>query len=260
MLTAGIDVGSSTAKAVLLKDNNIISYSIMPTGADSADSALKVLEDALSRVSSISFSNIQRIIATGYGRVIVKFASETITEISCHARGANWLFPSVRTILDMGGQDCKAIKCDANGKLLNFTMNDKCAAGTGRFFEIIARVMDLPLSDLGRLSLEAENEIRMSSTCAIFGKSEVASLIRQGRNKNDILGGVHTAVTDRVITLLRRVGITQDLAITGGIARNIGIVKRIEERVGFRTLIPDEPQIIGALGAALFAREHSLQK
>lgn len=134
-------------------------------------------------------------------------------------------------------------------------MNDKCAAGTGRFFELIAKVMDLPLGEIGRLSLEANDEVRMSSTCAVFGKSEVASLMRQGRNKADILGGVHTAVTERVVTLLRRVGITPDLAITGGIARNAGIVQRVQEKVGYKALIPEEPQIIGALGAALFARD-----
>jgi benzoyl-CoA reductase subunit A len=260
VLTAGIDVGSSTAKAVLLNDNKIISYSIIPTGAESAESAQKVLDEALLRAKTVSFSDIEGITATGYGRVIVTFATETVTELSCHVRGANWIFPSVRTVLDMGGQDCKAIKCDAHGKLLNFTMNDKCAAGTGRFFEIIAKVMDLPLNDLGKLSLETDKEVRISSTCAVFGKSEVASLIRQGRNKNDILGGVHTAVSDRVITLLRRVGITPDLAITGGIAHNVGIVKRVEERVGFKALIPEEPQIVGALGAALFARDRATVK
>jgi predicted CoA-substrate-specific enzyme activase len=255
MLTAGIDVGSATAKAVILQDDKILGYSIMPTGAESVESARKVLNEALLKAGSISLSDIQWIVATGYGRVIVSFAKETVTELSCHARGANWLFPSVRTILDMGGQDCKAIKCDGQGRLLNFTMNDKCAAGTGRFFEIIARVMDLPLGELGKLSLETDNEVRISSTCAVFGKSEVASLIRQGRAKPDILGGVHSAVTERVTTLLRRVGITADLAITGGIARNTGIVQRVEKRVGLKALIPEEPQVVGALGAALFARD-----
>ncbi|MDO9333494.1 MAG: acyl-CoA dehydratase activase [Dehalococcoidales bacterium] len=257
MLTAGIDVGSSTSKAVILQDNKILSYSIIPTSAESADSAQRAFDKALDKTQFISPDDIHWIIATGYGRVVVTFAKETVTELSCHVKGANWLFPSVRTVLDMGGQDCKAIKCDGQGRLLNFTMNDKCAAGTGRFFELIAKVMDLPLSDIGELSLETDDEVRMSSTCAVFGKSEVASLMRQGRNKSDILGGVHTAVSDRIVTLLRRVGITPDLAITGGIARNIGIVKRVEKRVGCRALIPEEPQIIGALGAALFARDRA---
>jgi predicted CoA-substrate-specific enzyme activase len=255
MITAGIDVGSSTSKAVILKDNKILSYSIIPTSAESADSAQRAFDKALDNTQFISPDDIHWIIATGYGRVVVTFAKETVTELSCHVRGANWLFPSVRTVLDMGGQDCKAIKCDGQGRLLNFMMNDKCAAGTGRFFELIAKVMDLPLGDIGKLSLDTNNEVRMSSTCAVFGKSEVASLMRQGRSKPDILGGVHTAVSDRIITLLRRVGITPDLAITGGIARNIGMVRRVEEKVGCKALIPDEPQIVGALGAALFARD-----
>ena len=257
MLTVGIDVGSATSKAVILKDDDILSYSIIPTGPESMDSAQRAFEQALSKAQFISRDDINCIIATGYGRVVVNFAKETMTELSCHVKGANWLFPSVRTVLDMGGQDCKAIKCDGQGRLLNFAMNDKCAAGTGRFFEIIAKVMDLPLGDIGRLSLETDNEVRISSTCAVFGKSEVASLIRQGRNKSDILGGLHTAVSDRVATLLRRVGITPDLAITGGIAKNAGVVHRIEDRVRCKALIPDEPQIIGALGAALFARDRA---
>ena len=255
MLTAGIDVGSSTSKAVILQDDKILSYSIIPTSAESADSAQRAFDKALEKTEAITPDNIKWIVATGYGRVVVTFARETMTELSCHVKGAHWLFPSVRTVLDMGGQDCKAIKCDGQGRLLNFAMNDKCAAGTGRFFELIAKVMDLPLSDIGKLSLEASNVVRMSSTCAVFGISEVASLMRQGRNKSDILGGVHTAVSDRVITLLRRVGITPDLAITGGIARNVGMVRRVEERLGCKALIPEEPQIIGALGAALFARD-----
>jgi len=195
------------------------------------------------------------VIATGYGRVIVPFANETVTEISCHATGANWLFPSVRTVLDMGGQDCKAVRCDDQGKLLNFVMNDKCAAGTGRFLEVMAEVMGLPLEDIGKLSLQAREEIRINSTCTVFGKSEVASLIRQGRDKPDILAGLHAAILSRVYTLLRKVGIKPDFAITGGIAKNIGVVKRLEERVGLNALLPEEPQIVGALGAALFAQD-----
>jgi len=255
MLTAGVDIGSSTSKAVILQDGSVVSFNIVPTGADSAASARRAFEEALEKARLTPPDRIQRIVATGYGRVIVSFADETVTELSCHVRGAHWLFPSVRTVLDMGGQDCKAIKCDSNGRLENFTMNDKCAAGTGRFFELIARVMDIPLNEIGALSLKAHNSIRLSSTCAVFGKSEVASLLRQGRDRSDILGGVHTAVTERVFTLLRRVGITPELAITGGIARNEGVVRRIEAKVGYKVLIPEEPQIVGALGAALFARD-----
>lgn len=255
MIVAGIDVGSSTSKAVILEDQEIISYSIIPTGAESAGSAQKAMDETLQKTGHLSLADIQWIVATGYGRVIVDCASETITELSCHARGANWLLPSVRTVLDMGGQDCKAIRCDNEGKLLNFVMNDKCAAGTGRFLEVMAKVMELPLEGIGELSLQAREEIRINSTCAVFGKSEVASLIRLGREKQDILSGLHMAISNRVFTLLRKVGVEPDFTITGGIAKNIGVVRRLEEKLGLKAILTEEPQIVGALGAALFARD-----
>lgn len=254
-MTAGIDIGASTSKAVILEDSQILSYSIIPTGAESIGSAQRAMDEALKGTNGLSLEDIGWIIATGYGRVIVPFANETVTELSCHARGANWLFPSVRTVLDMGGQDCKAVRCGEGGKLLNFVMNDKCAAGTGRFLEVMASVMELPLERLGELSLEATEEVKINNTCTVFAKSEVASLLREGRDKRDILAGLHTAITTRVYTLLRRVGIEKDFVITGGIAKNIGVVQRVEERVGLHALLPEEPQIVGALGAALFARD-----
>ncbi|GAI13023.1 unnamed protein product, partial [marine sediment metagenome] len=236
MIVAGVDVGSSTAKVVVLSGESIVSYAIISTGAESANSAQKVMDKALAE-AGLSLSQVGGVVATGYGRVIVPFATETITELSCHAKGANWLFPSVRTILDMGGQDCKAIRCDGAGRLTNFVMNDKCAAGTGRFLELMAIVMDLPLEELGRLSLEAKEEVRINSTCTVFAKSEVASLIRQGRDKRDILAGLHATLSTRVYTLLRKVGIEKDFAITGGIGRNVGVVRRVEELVGFKALV-----------------------
>ena len=195
MITAGVDIGASTSKAAILEDGKILSYSIIVTGAESQGSAVRAMDDALKGLGRISLDDIGYIIATGYGRVIVPFAHETVTELSCHAKGANWLFPSARTILDMGGQDCKAIRCDEKGRLGNFAMNDKCAAGTGRFLEIMAKVMELPLEKLGELSLEAKEEVRINGTCAVFGKSEVAALIREGRDKRDILAGLHEAVS-----------------------------------------------------------------
>ncbi len=255
MITAGIDIGSSTSKAAILEDNRILSYCIIPTGAESAGSARRVLDEALRKTGRLSLEDIGFIIATGYGRVIAPFANETVTEISCHARGANWFFPSVKTVLDMGGQDCKAISCDAQGKLVNFVMNDKCAAGTGRFLEVMAQVMGLPLTDIGPLSLQAKNLVKINSTCTVFGKSEVISLLRQGKDKADILAGLHAAIVTRVYTLLRKVGIQPDFAITGGIGKNVGVVRTLEERLGLHALLPEEPQIVGAVGAALFARD-----
>ena len=254
MIVAGVDIGASTAKAVLLEDAQILGYSIIATGAESANSARHALDQALIR-AELSLAEIGYIVATGYGRVIVPFAQETVTELTCHARGANWLFPSARTILDMGGQDCKAIRCDEVGRLQNFVMNDKCAAGTGRFLELMARVLGLSLDELGELSLEARAEVRINSTCAVFAKSEVTSLIREGKDRRDVLAGLHNAIASRVYNLLRGVGIEPDLVITGGIGKNIGVVRKIEERVGLKVLLPEEPQIVGALGAALFARD-----
>jgi len=260
MITAGIDIGSSTAKAVILQDNRIIAYSILPTGADSAGAAQKALDTALLNASDISRASLQGIVGTGYGRLIIPFASETVTEISCHARGANWLFPTVRTVVDMGGQDCKAIRCDGAGKLVNFAMNDKCAAGTGRFLELMARVVNVPLEELGGLSLQAKSAIRINSTCAVFGRSEVTALLRQGKDRAAVIAGLHAAVAARVYTLLRRVGVQPDFAITGGIARNMGVVRRLEEMAGIKALLPEEPQIVGALGAALFAQDRIRNK
>lgn len=255
MIVAGIDIGSSSSKVVILKDESILSYSVIPTGAESANSAQMAMESALEKAGGMAMDSIGYVIATGYGRIIVPFADEDITELSCHARGAKWLFPSIKTILDMGGQDCKAIKCDEQGRLMNFVMNDKCAAGTGRFLEVLSEVLSLPLSSIGGLSLQATKEVKINSTCAVFAKSEVSALVREGKDKSDILAGLHAAIVNRVFVLLRRVGIEKDFAITGGIAKNIGVVKKLEQKAGVTALIPEEPQIIGALGAALYARD-----
>ena len=257
MIVAGVDIGASTSKAMLLSGDQMLSHSIIATGAESANSARLAMEEALNH-ANLSLRDIGYIVATGYGRVIVPFAQETVTELSCHARGANWLFPSARTILDMGGQDCKAIRCDETGRLQNFMMNDKCAAGTGRFLELMARVLGLSLEELGELSLEATAEVRINSTCAVFAKSEVTSLIREGKDKREVLAGLHSAISARVFNLLRGVGIEPDLVITGGIGKNAGVVRKIEERVGLKALLPEEPQIVGALGAALFARDRTM--
>ncbi len=255
MITAGIDIGSLTAKAVLFKDSKILSSSLILTGPDSPKTAKKAMDKALENGTDLSLHDLDYVVSTGYGRVIVPFAQKNITEISCHAKGAQWLFPQVRTILDMGGQDCKAIRCNETGKVTNFVMNDKCAAGTGRFFDIIAEAMGLALEDIGALSLQMEKAEPISNYCAVFAKSEVVSLLLEGKPKNDILAGVCEAVSARVSPLIKTVGAEPEFAITGGIAKNIGVVKRLEEKIGLKANIASEPQIIGALGAALFAGE-----
>jgi len=249
---AGVDIGSLTAKAVILDKSEVIGYSLIPTGPDSLQTAQRAFDIALAN-ARLTANDIEYVVATGYGRALVPFGQETITEISCHAKGANWLFPTVRTILDMGGQDCKAIRCDPAGRVVDFTLNDRCAAGTGRFFEIMAEIMELQVEDIGELSLQATQNITISSVCAVFAKSEVLKLLRRGLTKMDILGGLHEAICNRVLPLLNQVGIEEDFIITGGIAKNIGVVRRLEGRLGLQAKLADEPQIIGALGAALFA-------
>jgi len=256
MFVAGIDIGSRGAKGVILEDGQILSYSICDTGPESAKTAQLTMEEALNG-TGLALKDFSYIVATGYGRVLVPFANTNISEISCHARGAHWYFSSVRTILDMGGQDCKAINCDEKGRVTNFIMNDKCAGGTGRFLEVIADVLRVPLEGIGPLSLESAKDFPFSTVCAVFAKSEALSLLKKGVAKSDILAGLHDAIAVRCHNLLKRVSIENDFTITGGIAKNIGMVEKIKKKVGLEPLLAPDPQIIGALGAALFAQERA---
>jgi bzd-type benzoyl-CoA reductase Q subunit len=255
MITCGVDVGSLSGEAVLLADGEIASYSIVRTGPESAETAIEALDEAL-KGASIRKEQIEYTVATGYGRVVVPFADRNITEIACHAKGAHFFTPTVRTILDMGGQDCKAIRCDENGKVTTFLMNDKCAAGTGRAMEVMAALLNVRLEDIGPLSLQATGRpVKVSNTCVVFAKSEVLSLMRQGIRTSNILAGLCDGVADRVKSLIRIVGVEEDFVISGGISKNIGVVSRIEKKLGVKAHICFEPQIVGALGAALFARD-----
>jgi predicted CoA-substrate-specific enzyme activase len=254
MIFAGVDIGSRAAKAVIMDGETIISSSITDTGPESAKTAYAVIEMALQN-TGISLDNIRYTVATGYGRVLVPFASENISEISCHARGINWYFPSVRTILDMGGQDCKAINCDGDGVVTNFVMNDKCAGGTGRFLEMIADVLDVPLEESGDLALQSKKAIMFNTICAVFAKSDAIANLRKGAARSDILAGLHEAIATRSLNLLKRISIEKDFSITGGISKNRGMVRKLAEKVGLEPLLCEDPQLVGALGAALFARE-----
>jgi len=254
MIFAGIDIGSRAAKAVIMDDQSIISSAITDTGPESAKTAYKVRDMALED-TGLSAEDIRYTVATGYGRVLVPFAGENISEISCHAKGINWYFPSVRTILDMGGQDCKAINCNGDGIVTNFVMNDKCAGGTGRFLEMIADVLNVRLEDSGDLALQSKNTILFNTICAVFAKSDAIAYLRKGAAKSDILAGLHEAIATRSLNLLKRVSIEKDFAITGGISKNSGMVRKLAEKVGLEPLQCEDPQLVGALGAALFARE-----
>ncbi len=263
-VTVGIDVGSVSSQAVLLADGKLLSFFSTRTGSSSPDSAVRAFKGA-STPLDITLDDVAYAVGTGYGRVNVPFADRTMTEIACHARGANFMAgPSVRTILDMGGQDCKVIRCDERGRVLNFIMNDKCAAGTGRGMEVIADVLSVPIEDIGRRSFEIDEEPPpVSNVCTVFAKSEATSLLRAGWSIDRVLAAYCGAMAQRVAGLIARMEVEREFFITGGIGKNIGVTRRIERLIGVEAIRLAEdsvldPQIAGALGAALFA--HSLHR
>ena len=248
---AGIDIGSTMTKAVILEEA-IVASVIGHTGPEHRRLANEVMEEALSR-ASVPFSNIAYVIATGYGRINVPFADKQITEISCHALGIQSLFPNVRTVIDIGGQDSKGIKI-ANHRVADFVMNDKCAAGTGRFLEVIAEALGVKITEMGDLSLRSKQKLEISNMCTIFAEQEVISCLSEGKLIEDIIAGLHTSIASRIISMVERIKIEKDVVVTGGGAKNIGLVKAIEQKLGFPVLTPPEPLITGALGAALHAK------
>ena len=253
MIVAGIDIGSITAETVILQNNLILSSSIVPTGANSRLAAERSLAVAL-EAAKLTQKDLFRIVTTGYGRSSFPLAHKMITEITCHARGAFYICPETRTVIDIGGQDSKVIRLDKQGRNVDFQMNDKCAAGTGRFLEVMARALEVRLEDLGRLSRSAQRTIKISSMCTVFAESEVVSLIADNQPKEVIIRGLHDAIADRILGMVRRVGVEEKVTLTGGVAKNEGVVLALEERLGVKVFVPPEPQIIGALGAALLAR------
>jgi bzd-type benzoyl-CoA reductase Q subunit len=256
VISAGVDVGSVSSQAVILADGKLYAYSNMRTGSDSPNSAQRAMDWALEG-TGMTLENVNFVVGTGYGRVNVPFSNRAITEIACHARGANFMYGSaVRTLLDMGGQDCKAIHCDERGKVSAFLMNDKCAAGTGRGMEVFADLLSVPITEMGDMSLDVPEEPPpVSSTCVVFAKSEAMGLLREGWDKNKVLAAYCSAMAHRVVSLLERIGMEKEFAITGGIAKNVGVVKRLEDELKLKALTTDyDTQIAGALGGALFAK------
>jgi len=253
-LVCGIDVGSVSSEAVIMADGELYAHASTRTGSGSEVSARRALDSALEG-SGASLEDMNFIVGTGYGRINIPFANRALTEIACHARGANYIYGPVKTLLDMGGQDCKTIRCEGNGKVKAFLMNDKCAAGTGRGMEVLAELLHIPIVDIGAMSLDIEKEPPpISNICVVFAKTEAAQLLDQGFTVNEVLASYCAAMADRVVVLLKRLGVEADFAITGGISKNIGVVKRIEDRIGLKALEPKlDPQMAGAIGAALFA-------
>ena len=253
MITAGVDVGSLSVETVLYeKGRGIVSHSIGPVGGNSRESAHRSFETAL-QAACTTRAEVVRVVSTGSGREIFDFADENVTEITCIARGTHFLGPGCMTIVDIGGQDTKVIRINEAGHVVSFDMNDKCAAGTGRFLEVMARALDVDLEEMGERSLAYQNDIEISSLCTVFAESEVISLVSEGRAVDDILHAVHNAVADRTLSLLERIGMEGEVAMTGGVAKNMGVVRALEEKIGVPLAIHSEPQIVGALGAALIA-------
>ena len=256
MVTAGVDIGSVGSKAVVMLDGELYAYSVIRTGGVSEETAIRVMNWALEG-TGLKNKSVHYVVGTGYGRVNVPFAKRTITEIACHARGAHYIYgPTVRTVLDIGGQDCKAIRCDERGKVVSFLMNDKCAAGTGRGLEVFADLIRVPIEEVGKASLSVEKEPPpVSNTCVIFAKAESVALLRQGWLKEKVAAAYHLAMVNRIIDLLKRVGIAKDFVVTGGVAKNTGIVARLERNLGIKPLEPKlDPILAGAIGAAMFAK------
>jgi len=249
---AGVDIGSTMTKVVIISDR-IETSLIGPTGPEHRKLANKVMEDALNQ-ANLRFGDLSYIVATGYGRINVPFADRQITEITCQAKGLHSLLPTVKTIVDVGGQDSKGIRIN-DGRVVNFVMNDKCAAGTGRFLEIIADSLGVPLQRLGELSLTAERATPISSTCTVFAEHEVTNQLANGEPVANLVAGVHESIATRIYSLVSKLKIEKDIAVTGGGAKNIGLVRALEAKFGSPVLVPPEPLITGALGAALLGKE-----
>jgi predicted CoA-substrate-specific enzyme activase len=253
---AGVDVGSTQTKAIIIDEaRNIVGRALVDTGANVIRAAEDTYNAAL-RENDIEEREVEYVVGTGYGRYRVTFGNTQVTEISCHGRGAVHMFPETRTVLDMGGQDTKAIKVTPEGEISDFCMNDKCAAGTGRFLGAAAAALGMPLSELGPVSLRSEKPTKISTTCTVFAESEVLAWIGKGKKIEDILWGVHMSIASRSVALMRRVGIENQVTFSGGVSLNEGMVKALEERLEKKLNISAESHYMGALGAALFAHDH----
>ena len=259
MFYAGIDAGSNTIKAVILGDNGIASYHVVKTGMGGDEHASRCLEDACAK-ARIDREKIAGIYCTGYGREYLSFPQGRRSEIICHGAGVHSILPDARTIIDIGGQDSKAIRLNEWGEVENFNMNDKCAAGTGRFLENMANALQVPLEELGECALRAPEAVRVSSTCTVFAETEVVSHIARGKKRDDIILGVCQSIVDRIAAMVRGIGVKPPVAMTGGVAKNAAVVKLMGERLGLPIFLPPEPQITGALGAALIARRDTLTR
>jgi benzoyl-CoA reductase subunit D len=253
MITAGIDMGAKFTKVVILKDGQILSQGIDSSGrGDKERYAQQVFDQALQK-AGLSGRDVGRIVATGAGREMVRFANDDVTVVVADARGASWLFPSARTVIDVGAEEGRGIRCGPGGKVLDFALNERCAAGAGTFTETMARALEVKVEDMGRLSLASQRTIPMNTQCVVFAESEVVSLLHAKTPKEDIARAIHDAIASRISSLARTVGMEKDVALIGGVARNIGFVDSLRRALELELLMPEEPEFVGALGAALIA-------
>jgi predicted CoA-substrate-specific enzyme activase len=252
MTTAGIDIGSISTKAAVLSDGKLLGTSLIFTGYNAEAAGRTVFEELLKDLG-LERQAVRRVISTGYGRNSVKFVDKAVTEITCHGAGAHYLDPGARSIIDIGGQDSKVIVIDEKGKVKNFAMNDKCAAGTGRFLEVMARALEMDLEVFGNLSLKAGSPSRISSLCTVFAESEVISLISRGEHRENIIAGIHESIAARVAAMANRVGVVPPVVMTGGVAKNAGVVKALEKKLGMTIRVSEYAQVNGAIGAAVLA-------
>jgi predicted CoA-substrate-specific enzyme activase len=252
MISVGIDIGALAAKAVVMRERTILSWAIMTTGEEGAVAAQKVLQEALGK-ARLSMKEIDRIGSTGYGRETVHFSQQQVPEMICQAKGSRWFLPTGKTFIDIGAETSRAIRLDGRGKVADFAVNDKCASGTGIFIETMAKALEVPLTEMIRLASLSQEPVAISSMCAVFAESEVVSHIHQKVSKSDIAAGIHQSVAQRIMGLLDKIGVELDIGMTGGVGKNSGVVKAIEDRIGLPITLPEEPQIIGAVGCALVA-------
>lgn len=255
LLVAGVDIGSTTAKAVLISNGEALYGPIVPTGTDPVSAGMKALEMALAD-NHLLASDLKYTIATGYGRVSASFADKIVTEITCHGRGAHFISPDIRTVIDIGGQDAKVVSLDKDGTVIDFVMNDKCASGTGRFLEFTSQlVLHIPLEEMGGLSSLTAKPLKISSTCTVFAQTEIVSLLAAGESKENIITGLHYAIASKVGSMVKRIGVRPVIMMTGGVAKNIGVRDVLKEELNTDIMIPTtiDPQLVGALGAALIA-------
>jgi (R)-2-hydroxyacyl-CoA dehydratese activating ATPase len=256
MIYAGCDVGSLTAKAVIFEDGKVLGKNVIQAKASPVESAEEVVGAALEQ-AGLSLNNITYLVSTGYGKDQIPFANSSRSEIACHARGAWWCMPSARTVIDIGGQDAKAIRVNENGNVVNYRYNDKCATGTGRFLEVMAKTLEVALSDMGSIAEKSTKRLSLSNQCVVFAETEVVSLINEGEAIPDIIRGLNRSLSGRVAALAKSIGIEDDIVFTGGVAKNIGVFGSLQRALNctLKPLNGNDPQLNGALGAALLAKE-----